>query len=420
MSALSQRLAAYTLPEGVHRPTVTALTVGHAGSDLFQGAVPSLVVFWVAERGWSYSDAGLLVLAGSLASSLLQPLAGALGDRVRSGWLVPVGLVLAAAGLAGAGVLTSFELAFVALVVGGLGVAVFHPEAVRAVTAASGDHAGAAVGLFAVGGSAGFALGPALTAPAVLLFGLEGMVGVALLPLAAAVLIVVAGRRTPAVADDAAEERGEGETRPVRFAAAAVAATLRSGFMFGLMAFVPVWFASDLGLGAGAGNAAVTAMLVAGAVGTYAGARVGDRIGYPRVAVGSLALVVPLAAVLPFLDAPAWPLAVVLLILIGALMDANFYPLVLIAQDALPGRVGFATGVAIGLSVGLGAALTSMLGAVTDAYSSTTAMHVATLLAAGAFLVALPLAGAWPRRITARAEPDPAAAPAATGARRTT
>lgn len=393
MSALSRRIADYALPVGVDRPAVTALTIGHAGSDLFQGAVPALVVFWVAQRGWSYSDAGLLVLAGSLASSLMQPLAGALGDRVRSAWLVPAGLVLASIGLAGAGVLASFALAFAALVVGGLGVALFHPEAVRAVTTASGPHAGAAVGLFAVGGSAGFALGPALTAPAVLIWGLEGMVVVALVPLLAAAAIVVVGRRPAVVVAEPAGDVPGGRSHPVRFTAAAVAATLRSGFMFGLMAFVPVWFAADLGLGAGAGNAAVTAMLVAGALGTYVGARMGDRVGYPAVAVWSLAIVVPPAALLPFLGASAWPVAVLLLLLIGVMMDANFYPLVLIANDALPGRVGLSTGVTIGLSVGIGAAITSVLGAITDDRGPTTAMHAASLLAVGAFVVALPLAG---------------------------
>ena len=70
-----------------------------------------------------------------------------------------------------------------------------------------------------------------------------------------------------------------------------------------------------------------------------------------------------------------------LLLPIGMTIDANFYPLVLmlIAQDALPGRVALSTGVTIGLSVGVGAAIT--------------AMHAATLLAVGAFVVALPRAG---------------------------
>jgi MFS transporter, FSR family, fosmidomycin resistance protein len=404
VTTLGRRAAAYALPPGVDRPAVLALTAGHVGSDLFQGAVPALVVFWVADREWSYGDAGLLVLAGSLASSLLQPLAGALGDRVRSAWLVPAGLVLAAGGLAGAGLLASYPATFAALVAGGLGVALFHPEAVRAVTAASGPHAGASVGLFAVGGSAGFALGPALTAPAVLALGLQGMALVALLPLAAAVAIVLVGRRS-AAADAAAAGEGDGDrpTRRGQFAAAAIAATLRSGFMFGLMAFVPVWFASELGLGAGAGNVAVTGMLLAGAAGTYAGARIGDRIGYRAVAVGSLALVVPLAFALPFLPAALWPVAVLDLLAIGLVMDANFYPLVLVAQEALPHRAGFATGVAIGLSVGLGAALTAVLGAVIDAAGATTALHVATALAAAAFLAALPLAER-PRR-------DPVLAP---------
>ena len=42
---------------------------------------------------------------------------------------------------------------------------------------------------------------------------------------------------------------------------------LRSCVYFGLQAFIPLWFIHQLGTGEGAGNAALTAMLVAGAVG---------------------------------------------------------------------------------------------------------------------------------------------------------
>ena len=61
---------------------------------------------------------------------------------------------------------------------------------------------------------------------------------------------------------------------------------LRSCVYFGLQAFIPLWFIHQLGTGEGAGNAALTAMLVAGAVGTYSGGRVVDRVGRRRLVVG--------------------------------------------------------------------------------------------------------------------------------------
>ena len=66
--------------------------------------------------------------------------------------------------------------------------------------------------------------------------------------------------------------------------------------------------------------------------------------------------------------------AVALLVLIGVAMDANFYPLVIVAQDALPDRVGLASGVVIGVSVGLGAGCTAFLGALVDAHGLQSAL----------------------------------------------
>jgi FSR family fosmidomycin resistance protein-like MFS transporter len=97
-----------------------------------------------------------------------------------------------------------------------------------------------------------------------------------------------------------------------------------------------------------------------------------------------------------------------LLVLLGLAMEGNFYPLVLIAQEALPGRVGFASGVTIGFSVGVGAGCTAVLGVVADAQGLTTA------LVACAGLVALALAfaiAARPAHVGQR-EPEPAPAQA--------
>jgi len=376
------------LPEGIDRRALVALTAGHVGSDVFQGAVPALVPFYVRERGWSYAAAGLLVLVGSLGSSLLQPLAGAIGDGLAAVWLIPTGLLLAATGLVTAGLVESYAAVMAGLAVGGLGVAVFHPEAVRAARHAAGPHPGSALGVFAVGGNAGFALGPALIAPCVLVFGLAGAALVGLVPLLAAVVIAVNWRLIDLRLDSAAAPQVTPDDDWPLFALAASAAIARTAYMFGLMAFVPAWFAASLGHSVQLGSAAISAMLAAGALGTYLGGRLGDRFGQPRVIVWSLMLVVPMCALLPFS-----PVLVVipLLVLIGVTMDANFYPLVIVAQNALPARVGFASGVVIGISVGVGAGVVALLGLVADHSGLTTTLHACTGLAALAALLALPI-----------------------------
>ena len=375
MSTLARRL----LPgAGVDRRAVAALTAGHLGADLFQGAVPALVPFLIRDRGMSYADAGLIVLAGSLASSFLQPLAGLVGDRLRSPWMPPLGLLLAAAGLAAGTAATGFAAIAAALLVGGLGVALFHPEAVRAARTAAGANPGSALAVFAVGGNLGFALGPALVVPLAAAFGLEAAGLVALIPLAAAALVVAGRARAGPEGTARAGEIPVGARDWRVFSFASAAATARTGFAFGLMAFVPSWFAAELGSSVALGSAAVAAMLVAGAAGTYLGGRLGDAYGRALVILVSLAVVVPLAVALPFADAVP---AVALLVLIGVAMDANFYPLVIVAQDALPDRVGLASGVVIGVSVGLGAGCTTLLGALADARGLEAALWGCTALA---------------------------------------
>src|SRR3954447_11557641 len=173
------------------RRGLAALAGGHAAADLCQGSVPALIPFLIAERGYSYGAAGVLLLAVTVGSSIVQPLFGAVSDRLSLWWLMPVGVALAAAGIAGTGLATSFALTTVAVGVGGLGVAAFHPEGARYANYASGPRRGTGMSLFSVGGNAGFALAPILVTPAVLALGLSGTLAVAVLPALAAVALAV-------------------------------------------------------------------------------------------------------------------------------------------------------------------------------------------------------------------------------------
>jgi len=169
------------------------LSFSHGCCDLFQGAVPALLPFLVLDRGYSYGAAGALVLAASVGGSLVQPLVGIRGDRVSSPWLVPVGLVLCGLGLGLVGVVDRLMVALAATAVGGLGVAAFHPEAARWASLASGERRATGMSVFSIGGNAGFALGPLLVTPIVLVFGLGATPVIALVPLAGALVCPLTG-----------------------------------------------------------------------------------------------------------------------------------------------------------------------------------------------------------------------------------
>ena len=180
-------------PSRLDRRGLGVLSFGHLSVDLAQGTVPALIPFMVRDRGYSYAAAGALLLFSGIGSSFLQPLLGAFADRIRAGWMMPVGTFLAATGVALSGQFDSYLVTACVLVISSIGVAMYHPEAVRFasyVSVASGRQ-GTGMSMFAVGGLSGWALGPILITPVVALVGLRGTAIVAIVPLAATLALAV-------------------------------------------------------------------------------------------------------------------------------------------------------------------------------------------------------------------------------------
>ncbi len=348
------------------------LAFGHLSVDLVQGAVPPLLPFLVRERGYSYAAAGSLLLFSSLGSSLLQPLLGAFADRMRASWLIAVGPAFAALGIGLVALTDSYLATGAALGVASIGVAMYHPEAVRfadSVAKASGRR-GVGMSMFAVGGISGWALAPAIVTPAVLVFGLPGVALVAVIPLAAALLLasqlgyVERYRPDRHSAEGVRAREALAASRWGAFTCAASAATARTGVQFGLQAFIPLYLWRVLHTSPGSANLVGSVLLGAGAVGALAGGRIADRHGFRPLVVYSLLIAAPLVAALSVVPAPA---VFVLMALIGLTMEANFYPLALAAQNAVPRHVGFSAGVTLGVSIGIGAGISSLLGVLADA-----------------------------------------------------
>jgi FSR family fosmidomycin resistance protein-like MFS transporter len=365
----------------------------HLSVDLCQAAVPALLPFFVQQRGYSYAAAGALVFAATVGSSLIQPLFGHAADRLQVPWLMPVGVLLAGAGIALAGVAPTYLLTFAAIVLSGIGVAAFHPEGARHANYASGAMKAQGMSLFALGGNAGFALGPALTTGSVLALGLPGTLLLGLIPGAAGTVLLVKRGRLGGVrarGAAAAEARPEAarQDRWGAFGRLTGVISLRSCVHFGLLAFVPVWFVTTLGTSEAGGNAALTAMLASGAAGTVIGGRIADRVGRRTILLVCLAVTAPLLAA--FILAPI-ALAFPLVALLGLAIVGTFAITVVLGQEYLPNRLGMASGVTLGAAIGVGGALAPALGALADAHGIETAMWVLAALPLPTLLLALTL-----------------------------
>ncbi len=73
---------------------------GHLCSDINQGAVPTLLPFFIAEYHLSYAAAAGFVSALSIASTVVQLLFGYYSNRLSKPWLIPIGVLLAGYGVA--------------------------------------------------------------------------------------------------------------------------------------------------------------------------------------------------------------------------------------------------------------------------------------------------------------------------------
>jgi MFS transporter, FSR family, fosmidomycin resistance protein len=378
---------------------MAALSSGHLFTDVNQGAVAALLPFLVAERGISLAAAGALITAATLSSSIVQPLFGVFSDRRPLPVFMPLGLLLAGVGIALAGVAPTFPLILLCVILSGIGVAAFHPEAARFANYVSGSRRARGMSFFSVGGNAGFALGPVMTTPLILFFGLPGTL---FLALPAALMAAVLFFELPRMLGFRPQENGSEKTRPEPaperwgpFSVMIGVITVRSFVYFGLVAFVAAYYASVLGTSPAFGNAALTAMLFGGAAGTLIAGPLADRFGRKAVLVASMLIIGPLVYAFT-LAGPFVGMA--LLVLVGAATIGTFGVTVVMGQEYLPGRIGLAAGVTMGLSIGLGGVGAPVFGLIADGYGLSATMLVIAALPVVGLLLALTL----PRRTASR------------------
>ncbi|MEU0817371.1 MFS transporter [Streptomyces mirabilis] len=365
--------------------SIIMLSVGHACVDIYQGAVASLVPFFVAERAYSYAAVSGIVLAASVLSSVAQPVFGLLTDRWAMPWILPVSTVLGGLGIALSGLSGSYPLTLVFVAVSGVGVAAYHPESARVARLVSeGSHT--AMGWFSVGGNLGFAAAPLMVTAVVASGGLRLSPLLVLPALAGGLLCLPALRalRRKTALDGSRTTAAVGTDDKASFLKLSLAVVFRSVVFVGLSTFISLYARQRTGGGTAAGTAALFVLYIGGALGSVLGGSLANRWDRVTVARWSYLLTIPAVAGTVFVPGPAFYLFVALT---SAGLYIPFSLQVTLGQDYLPTRVGTAGGITLGLTVSIGGLVSPLIGTVADATSLRTALTPLVLMPALSWLL---------------------------------
>lgn len=163
--------------------------------DMFGNMLPAIVPVIRSEFAITLSTAGFLMVALSLASNGMQILTGRMRENKSSPLFLHVGMVLAACICLIVLAPKSFggiALLFAFGVVSGSGIAITHPEGLRAVHTLDRIAPTLSTAVFMTSGFFGFASGGAISAQLVSSYGLKGLCPLVLLPIAGVAALVLA------------------------------------------------------------------------------------------------------------------------------------------------------------------------------------------------------------------------------------
>lgn len=348
----------------------------HCINDFGQGSLAALIPFFIANFGLNYYQSASIIFCNTVVASIAQPALGYVADRWRVPWFIPVGFSITLVSISAIALATSYEMILALSLIAGLGAALFHPEAALLVNRMQSNELGNAMGRFAVGGSAGFALGP-LLAGGVYVFGAHFLwvfTAIALIGVLLYVYAFTGSAATDVVGESksSAKSTNTGANDWVSFGKLFFVIASRSILFSVLSIFIPILYITVINGEASASSLALTMYFAMGAVLTYMGGALSDKLGFLKtVRLGNLIF---LPSVLVFIFVPnIWGF-------FGAMIPmafgvfSQYGPITVLGQKYLAKNAGFASGITLGLGITLGGLAAPYIGHLADIYDVQTAL----------------------------------------------
>ena len=373
---------------------VLTFTFAHAVHDTYSAFLAPLLPALIEKLSLSMTQAGVLDFA-RVFPALMQPFIGHLGDRFNLRYLVILAPAITGTMMSLLGVAPSYAVLITLALAAGLGSAFLHAVAPAMAGRFSGKKLGWGMGIWMVGGTIGFTVGPMIIVAVLDHLGLEGTPWLMIAGWMASVILLILLRGTSTV-PPTAQQRGSmldglHALRPL-MVPLVVLSLVRALLGAAQMTFLPtlliqegesMWFA----------GISLTVITSAGWIGALLGGSMSDRLG--RRLVLFLSMAGAAALMLVFLAASGW-VRLLILLLAGTTGPATRTALMALVQESCPDNRAMANGMFLAISFITASAASVVVGAMGDLMG----LRLAFALSALVLLLGSPLVRLLPGSAT--------------------
>lgn len=370
-----------------------ALTMVHFTGDFYSSFTSPLFPLFVTKLGLSLTQVGFIAGLNRMLAFIVQPSVGYLADRYPTRIFFMAGLLMVVIFIPLSGVAVGFWTLLLAVAIGSVGSAMFHPSVTGMVPLYSGNKAGLAMSVFNTGGTLAFGIGPLFITWYASRFGLGALpltmimgLGIALFLLPVIPSPQSEGMRSLGFLGSIKESLGSAWKS---VALIWVVMVLRAIVGQSFLTFMPVLYVQK-GYTIVSAGLIFTLFTVAGSVSGLAAGHLSDRIGFKKIFFFTHSLMAPVLILFLHLQG-AW-------IYMGGILAGIFVlatmPLgVTLAQQLAPKGRSMVASLMMGFAFGLGGVVTPLVGKMADLFSIQPTLTVISLVP----ILSLPLIVAFPK-----------------------
>ncbi len=369
--------------------TLAVIAFAHFTIDWFPAYLTPLLPIIKDKYGLSIAQTTMIPAVLGFAAAFAQPFFGTISDKFKSRIFMILAVLITGFSMSSIGLVNSFAMLMVLLLIGRLSNAAFHPEAATFIGELEFKKSGIAMSSYTFAGQMAVGLSPLFVSYLYKFFGLTNIFYSSFLSLVAVTLLI---KYLPKRYIEKSHESNKKKTSFIKNAnfkfviLAIIIVTLRSSVGSTFKNLVPIYYAS-LGMQITVGGIFLASNMFFGALGNLTGGYVTDKLGNKWNNAISFALAIPV--IVFFVYSKNLYLSLAIFSLFGFISSMSIASNVVYVQKLFPNNKGLATSMITGVAWGLSGIILISMGSLADKIGIMNTFLFTIILSSAGFVISL-------------------------------